>query len=569
MARPNLFRPAEALAYVLGNDVVLWNHTYYGELRQLLAYVWPMLNPEDSLTLTKKVLDGPSAALYRSDLPAEDLAVVSAEAISERLSVLEATGRPLPADAAAFLGEMRQTEEQACTSPAVERTPLTDLKAPEIVEILQDGLPDDRIYRNQWVEMVSDDWCRTVDVLGQLRDLSKWPVDVWVTPLNRAASLINTEANGEDTLPLVDLALSAPDDFFARSLYSLTLLLDSLPRLKGSSSDGLYWRLWDRTFAAARSEANCEHPDVENPTVAMNTPVGRLTEALFERVNKHPDADTAEDFWKRLDAACAATSNCGRAARCLAARRLGWLFSKRPEWTGATLLPLFDWICSDEARLVWQSFLLGAGLSTAIWDPLRKNFLASFEHTDQLSDEPTRVLYHNLGRIAVHEPDWLTHDEAQRIVTGASHTSREQIAWVFWRNLEAAGERAGALWRDRIGPWLAACWQADEALKSEGTSQSLIRVALSAGDALPEAAELIVTRLLTLSNSAGTMFEITRSKAPERFPKPTLKLLDRVIDRRQQFYKGDLEEILKRIERAWPDARKDSRFLELSNFAAG
>src|SRR4051812_12936408 len=67
-----------------------------------------------------------------------------------------------------------------------------------------------------------------------------------------------------------------------------------------------------------------------------------------------------------------------------------------------------------------------------------------------------------VGRIAVREPTWLGDDEAQRIVTRAPHVGREQIAWVFWTSLDAVGEKAGSLWRDRIGHWLLTCWQLDD-----------------------------------------------------------------------------------------------------------
>ena len=58
---------------------------------------------------------------------------------------------------------------------------------------------------------------------------------------------------------------------------------------------------------------------------------------------------------------------------------------------------------------------------------------------------------------------------------------KPQVAFVFWRSLDAAGDRSATLWRDRIGPWLDACWQADEALKDRETSGSLIRMALPQG----------------------------------------------------------------------------------------
>lgn len=140
------------------------------------------------------------------------------------------------------------------------------------------------------------------------------------------------------------------------------------------------------------------------------------------------------------------------------------------------------------------------------------------------------------GRIVIHYPDWLTNSDCQRIVTAADHTGREQIVWVFWRNLESADDKAAPLWRGRIGPWLEECWQPDEALKHPETSEMLIRMVLDTRDAFPEAVATIEYRLTTLTRAESAIFSVSRAQVPERFPEDTTKLLDLAIDRSQQFY---------------------------------
>jgi hypothetical protein len=569
LARPGLFAPAEALDYVLRNDAVIWHHTCGSELRQLLAYIWPLLSLEQSLSLTQKILAGPPAQLYRSDLSTEDLAAASAHAICERLSVLEATGRPLLPDAAAFLGEMRRAQSSDRRSSHANEEFLVDLSTPEVAEILRGGFPEFELYRKQWKEMVANDWPRAVAVLRQLSGLSSWPAEVWAVALSHVVASADREPKGDGVLPLLNVLLAAPDDFVAQSLHSLTLLLHFLPRLEIPSGDDLYWRLWDRTFDAARREWAVDSPAVESLEGAINTAVGSLTEALFQWASRRPGVDTAGEFWERLRIACDERLDWGKAARGVAAMRFAWLFEKDPEWTSATLLPFFDWSNPEEARIVWQGFSFGAAFGPALWAALSKHFLATFENLDKLDSETARRLYQLLGRIAVHEPNWLTNDQTQRIVTSASHIGREQIAWVFWQNLDAAGDKAGSLWRDRIGPWFEACWQPDEALKDRAGSVNLIRAVLSAGDAFPDAVNLMTARLPALDRAESEIFAITRSKAPDQFPQATLKLLDKVVNRNQRFYKRDLEGLLTRIAQAWPEAGQDPRFLDLSTFAAG
>jgi len=186
----------------------------------------------------------------------------------------------------------------------------------------------------------------------------------------------------------------------------------------------------------------------------------------------------------------------------------------------------------------------------------------------QLDTEAVRVIHQLVGRIAIHETTWLTEDEAQRIVTMAPHIGRREIALEFWTSLDAAGEKAGSLWRDRIGPWLAACWQPEEALKSPETSLNLIRVVLAAGDALLEAVDVVAPRISALDHAESAIFLIAESKAPEQFPEPIVRLLDKAVNRGQRFYKGDLERLLARVAGAWTGAMRDPRFRNLSDFAA-
>jgi len=91
---------------------------------------------------------------------------------------------------------------------------------------------------------------------------------------------------------------------------------------------------------------------------------------------------------------------------------------------------------------------------------------------------------------------------------------------------------------------------------------------LAAGDAFPEAVESIEYRLIAVDQAESTIFEISRSRAPEQFPQATFKLLDLAINRSQRFYKGDLAKLLDTISQNWPEARQNMCFLGLSDFAA-
>ena len=96
----------------------------------------------------------------------------------------------------------------------------------------------------------------------------------------------------------------------------------------------------------------------------------------------------------------------------------------------------------------------------------------------------------------------------------------------------------------------------------------LIHVALSAGEAFPDAVDLIVPRLPTLDRVESAIFLLGRSQAPDQHPQAVLKLLDRVTNRSQRFFKRDMVNLLRRVALVWPEAERDPRFRDLSDFAA-
>jgi hypothetical protein len=568
---PNLFTVKESLAYILDDDSAMWHYGCSAEAGQLLAHLWPSLNLEQSRILIQRLLAGPPGGFYTADLPVEDLEIFSAEAVEKRLSALLKSGRPLPPDAEEFLSTLKLKYGRVGVDSPGEEKSLAGLTTGEIARLAAGEVGAGPSFRKHWASTVSDDWQQALAVLRDLSSAGKWPMDIWKVVLDQGIVwTMSTPPHTADVISILELVTVVPKDLIAEIINSLAQLLEFVPRLADFPGIETYWLIWDRALSIALAESAVETRQVETLEDAINTASGRLTEALFEWVRQRSVAgkhEVPEHFWDRLQTACDVSSARARAPRIIAARRLSWLFSKNREWVRATLLPSFDWSHPEEATAVWQGFLFQPNFYLDLWTALRKDFLLAFENAGKLPSEPLRCLYQQFARIVIHCPEWLTSDESQRIVTKAHHEGRQQILWVFWGNLQASGDKANALWRDRIGPWLAACWQPDEALKDPETSRDLIRMVLAVGDAFPEAVDSIEYGLTALNRAESAMFDISRSQVPEHFPQATLKLLDLVINRSQRFYKGDLVLALTRISQNWPEAGQDRRFLALSDFA--
>jgi hypothetical protein len=571
LALPNLFSVEEALGHILNAGSPLWRHGCDSELGKLLAHLWPSLDESQSRILVQRILAGPPAEFYGEGLSAAEIQEGGDLAIAERLAALRGSGRALPDDAEGLLSRLEPKYVRAGAETPSGDKPLDELSIDEVARSLADGVPDDRLHR-RWSSMLSDHCEQSLAILRDLAASSKWPKSAWKVVLDKAGLwAINEPLRSADLASILEMLSVAPPELITNVIEPLSHLLEFFPRVADDLEENKgYWTVWSNALAIALCEPIDGAKPVEGLDVIHTVP-SRLTQALFEWTRRRSTAgkhEVPESFWHRLGAACASSSPRATGPLCVAAMQLSWLFAKNREWTIATLLPSFDWHCPDEARVVWQGFLFGPRVQTDLWPLLRDSFLATYDNVEKLPSEALRNLYQLFAEIVVRQPDWLTNEECQRIVTKARRIGRELIAWVFWRNLEASGDRATSLWRDRIGPWLDACWQPDEDLKDPETSGDLIRMALAAGDAFPEAVDTIEHRLMAVKHAGEVIFEIDRTKMPEMFPAAATKVLDLSIDRSQRFYKPDLARLLARISSKWPGAHHDKRFIGLSNFAA-
>jgi hypothetical protein len=581
LSLPDLFGNDEVVAYLSDPDSAMWIWPCHAEVCSLLTALWPSLDPRQSSTLIEYILDGPPRHLFRDGLTPAELEALRNSAVADRLSALDNSGRQLPPAAQTTLAELRRRDENAPGLSeddglnSLEQSPptavVTGVNPGDMTEAVRSGFRDNTALR-EWTSLVRDDWQQSLGILRELASAGEWPVNVWTVFLNQAISgLATQETNSQTVVPMLELIAAAPPEFTAAATMTIAQLMEFLPRTYIHLEQlEVYWRIWSKLLSAAIADVKDEARRIETTADAINTVTGRLTEALFEWLRHRSIAsktDVPAVFWESLALACRDASAKARSARCIASMHMNFLFAHNPQWTISTLLPAFSWQQPDEAKAAWGGCLLSAGISPNLWPHLRASFLAAFEHIAVFAEEPVRRLYEFFASIVINSPEWLTADECQRIVTRAPHLGRTQIAWVFWRSLDAAADRAPALWNEQMGPWLEAAWQPDAHLKSPSTSENLVRVAIAAGNAFPDALTTIEHRLGPVKHIESVLYEIERAQTAERFPLATMTLLDVVIDRRQSFYKGPLRDILEKVSRT--HAATDSRFTALQEFAAG
>ena len=139
---------------------------------------------------------------------------------------------------------------------------------------------------------------------------------------------------------------------------------------------------------------------------------------------------------------------------------------------------------------------------------------------------------------------------------------------------EVAGEPADKLerWNSRLGPYFAAVWPLDGALREKGTSEDLVRMALESDNAFPEIVEAI--RYLVIPYQLYDLRHSLRFQEHDamvgRFPRAFIRLANAVIDPDAFPLPSDLAQLLEDVVAADASVANDpayTRLLGLSRHA--
>jgi hypothetical protein len=146
--------------------------------------------------------------------------------------------------------------------------------------------------------------------------------------------------------------------------------------------------------------------------------------------------------------------------------------------------------------------------------------------------------------------DWgLSLADAADILRGGSPELREGAADVLAHWVETIEGGPAHAWRTAIGPLLDQIWPRERALRENGLTRYLTKLAVNSGDAFPEAFDQLRPYFMLLEPNGGVN-TIKRSKAPEDFPKQTLDLLWCLFGPGHTGKRRGVPELLERLVRA-------------------
>lgn len=559
---------------------LLWRSGARKEVMALLRRLWTSGDATVRARLSDLVTAGPPEALLVR-LDAEQRQSSRDRRIYDRLMVLERLSEPpltealraeldrlrveypewrAPdgerADFSAFM-EFRVGPETDVTVEGLARLPAGELVA-KLTETrdLREGLLD------VWREFAAGHPSRALDLLQEF-PAEPHLSDVWVHGLwgvrDKAG---DPEIRGRLLGMLVDLPEPLLGD--AEVTRAAADVLQVVAKVRPLLEDyGVFWDLFDRLLgSAARDPDNAEIAENNDWVfLAINRSMGSLASALLDALFGRKlvvGQGLPDDIGPRLERLLSYPEASHRPARVIAASRLSYLFAVDPAWTAKHLLPRFDWRDETESIAVWHGFGWQPRIDERLWEALKNHFLLMFtpQRLAALSEGSASQMAALLMLAGIEFPDASPPREGARdAIRAMSDRMRAgAAAWVADYLRQQAGLEPGEgeilpvdeAWTKRVGPWLSRVWPPELEGQAGGAASQFARAVVAVDEAFPDALRVLSP---FLHRGAGDMVlhELAASDHPDRHPRETVNLLDRVVDLNRLWMADDLRDVLNRV----------------------
>jgi hypothetical protein len=295
-----------------------------------------------------------------------------------------------------------------------------------------------------------------------------------------------------------------------------------------------------------------------------------LNEIERRREREEPPLTTElKERIERLVGSDGALKVLGRAAMMDGLRSL---YREDADWTAATLVPLLHWDDATSAAACWAVLLSSRPPEPRLFALLKADMLSAARRPSISHNSQNLEAWLMLPLLWAQQPMGEVYDlsaiETRRALADGGEDLRRSAAFLLVRVMEGFGDDKAAIWRDRIQPLIATAWPHEPHLRQEGSSHHLVRAALLAGDAFPEAVKAVAPLLAKFASWDVMMwleFDDEGIHRFDRYPSSMLRLLDAVVD--DAAPPTELEAMLRRIAAASAAIEGDPVFRKLLSWS--
>jgi hypothetical protein len=562
----------------------LWSAETEREAHRLLIALAPNLDEPSRAELERAILAGPPRAMFKADIDPERWTSIVDRDIWLRLvkvaqtgATLSATGKDRLETLSAVHPEWQLTADDRDEFPVWTESGWTGDRDPWRPFVAtprsRRGLLNYLIQHPVLEAPRQDDWakrCResfqaTAYALFQVSRAGVWPDDRWRDALQAWSDDKLVQRSWRYMGPVI---VEAPNEVLQAIAHSVSWWLRAIAD-KFAEHEAVFIRLAKRVL-------QLQYEDDETDDVvgrAINHPIGHVVDALLHwwyrrsPVDKQGLPENLKDIFSEVSDTRVQKFRHGRV---LLAAHVIALFRVDQNWTTDKLLPLFDWLKSEnEARAAWEGFLWSPRLYRPLMEAFKDPFLETAKHYSALGEHARQ--YAALLTFAALDPgDTFTVRELASATRALPKEGLEEAAQTLANALEGSGDQRVDYWANRVIPYLRTIWPKTLGHNSPAIAEQLGLLCLAAGKAFPDAFEMLRPWLQPVPLSHYLVHRLHEAGHAEHFPEAALAFLDLVIPQHPQWAPGsELSSCLTALSNAQPGLLGEHRYERLLAIARG
>lgn len=303
---------------------------------------------------------------------------------------------------------------------------------------------------------------------------------------------------------------------------------------------------------------------------AINSPTGRLAEALFDDPQKDSlseDTGFPKAWLRYVERLLALPGDLRRHTLVILAHNLSWFFYVDPKWTTAELLAVLNSKNELDQEALWAGFLWGGNSHGHKFFEILKPHMLRLATSESLERRGHTEAFTGLLLSAWSLVDdntsskWVSDEELRRMLLGSNDDVRSHVLWHAERWAKEKPEKWYPLLRDLIRD----VWPRQIAAKSGVVSARLCDIAFSDEQRFPELAKAVLPLLTKIDRDHLMLPNLRRSRdnIVDLHPHETLALLHAVLPDNVAAWPYGIDSTIERIGEADSSLKGDERLIEL------
>lgn len=569
-----------ALDWLLSDDHWwLWSVESQREAMRLIVALAPRLDRGQKARLEEAIVGGPPRSMFKEELEPEKWGRIVGRETWLRLAKITQGGASLGAVAGTRFAELTSQNPQWTLADnereefphwmedatwVGDRDPWRKFvsiprRRKGLLEylrqhpVLEEGKQDD------WRERCKDSFQASAYALCQLAAEETWPSERWREALQVWSDEKLRQRSWRYMAPLL---ATAPTELFESLVHALSWWLQSLARTFEDHEETFFSLIRRVIEFAEEGGASMDEP----VTQAINHPVGQVTEALLNWWYRRALED-GQGLPSLLRSIFTGLCDTGvekyRHGRVLLGTHAIALFRVDQEWAECHLMPLFDWRQSEmEAAATWAGFLWSPRLYRPFIEAIKRPFLDTAKHYDALGNHG-RQFAALMTFAALDKGDTFTTSELAAATSALPEGGLQETTRALGQALGAAGDQRAEYWKNRIVPYLQRIWPRTRDKASSSIAEGLGLLCISAGDAFPEAINILRYWLQPPDHADNVLHQLHEAGLTSRYPEAALDLVDFMVADEPQWLPTDLAACVEGISAAKPALKDDRRFERL------